>query len=292
MSHNLSKTFTGAGVALITPFTANLEVDYDALRKLVNFQIENGTKYLVILGTTGETATLSAQEKQSVIDTVKETANNRVPLVLGIGGNDTQAIVNTTKNQNLEGISALLSVSPYYNKPNQRGIIEHYTRQADSSSVPLILYNVPGRTGSNVGAETTLKLAEHSNILGVKEASGNFLQCMEIIKHAPDNFAVISGDDAFTLPFIAMGMVGVISVIINAYPAKFNSMIDAALANDMVKARKLHYELLDAMNLIFADGSPGGIKEITQALQIGTNAVRLPLYNVNEQVKKLLLATM
>jgi 4-hydroxy-tetrahydrodipicolinate synthase len=210
-------------------------------------------------------------------------------LVLGLGGNDTMALSESFKKQNFEGISAVLSVSPYYNKPNQNGIYNHYQQIADLSPLPLILYNVPGRTGSNISTETTLKLAEHPNILGTKEASGNFSQCMEIIQHKPANFSVISGDDAFTLPFIAMGMDGVISVIANAFPKKFSEMVKLSLAGNTQAALPLHYELLDAMNLIFADGSPGGIKVILEALNICGVDVRMPLSDVSVSVREKLL---
>ena len=292
MAHKASQTLRGTGVALVTPFNKDYSVDFDALKKLVNFQIDNGINYLVILGTTGEVPTVTKAEKDAIIDCIKETNNNRLPLVLGIGGNDTMGLVDTLKNQNFDGLSAVLSVSPYYNKPNQNGIIAHYQMLADASPLPIILYNVPGRTGSNVSAEATLKLAEHPNILGTKEASGNFLQCMEIIKHRPADFAVISGDDAFTLPLIAIGMDGVISVMGQAYPKKFTSMINHALNGEIEAARKLHYELLDAMNLIFADGSPGGIKVLLEAQSICQNIVRMPLHNVNDAVKQQLLKTL
>lgn len=292
MAHNISQQFKGTGVALVSPFNADSSIDFDGLKKLVNFQIDNGTDYLVILGTTGETATLSPAEKQLIINCIKEANNSRLPLILGVGGNDTLNLVNTLKTQSFEGISAVLSVSPYYNKPNQNGIIAHYEMLADASPLPIIIYNVPGRTGSNISVETTLKLAEHSNIFGTKEASGNFSQCMEILKHRPANFSVISGDDAFTLPFIAMGMDGVISVMANGYPKKFSNMIGAALHGDFELAKKLHYELLDAMNMIFADGSPSGIKVLLEAQGVCKNIVRLPLFSVNENVKQQLLNTL
>ncbi len=292
MAHSISQQFKGTGVALVTPFNADFSIDFDGLKKLVNHQIENGTNYLVILGTTGETATVSATEKQQIIDCIKETNNGRLPLVLGIGGNDTLSLCQALKTQNFEGISAVLSVSPYYNKPNQNGIIAHYQQLADNSPLPIMIYNVPGRTGSNISVDTTLKLAEHNNIFGTKEASGNFSQCMEIIKHKPNNFAVISGDDAYTLPFIAMGMDGVISVMANAYPKKFSTMINVCLAGNFELAKPLHYELLDAMNLIFADGSPSGVKVLLEAQNICKNIVRLPLFKVNEEVKMQLLATL
>ncbi len=292
MSHHLSQTLRGTGVALVTPFNANQEVDFEALKKLVNFQIDNGTNYLVILGTTGESPTISKKEKQEIINCIKTVNNGRLPLVLGIGGNHTVEVADQVKQQDLEGISAILSVSPFYNKPNQDGIVKHYQHIADASPLPVILYNVPGRTGSNIGVEATLKLAEHANILGTKEASGNFTQCMEIIKHKPANFSVISGDDAFTLPLIAIGMDGVISVIANAFPKEFSSLVDNALNGKMEEARKLHYQLLDSMNLIFADGSPGGIKVLLEAQGICGIDVRLPLSAVSAQVRTQLLKAM
>lgn len=276
---------------MVTPFR-NQEVDHESLKKLVNYQIENGTNYLVILGTTGESPTISKQEKQEIIDTIKTTNNNRVPLVLGIGGNHTLEIAANIRQQDFEGISAILSVSPYYNKPNQQGIFEHYTHLADRSPLPIILYNVPGRTGSNISTETTLKLAEHPNVMGTKEASGNFTQCMDIILNRPENFSVISGDDAITLPLIATGMDGVISVIANAFPKKFSKMVSLALQSDFEEARKLHYQLLDAMNLIFADGSPGGIKVLLEALGISGPEVRMPLHAVSPGVREQLLKAM
>jgi 4-hydroxy-tetrahydrodipicolinate synthase len=292
MSHQTSQTLKGTGVALVTPFKPNHEIDFDALKRLVNFQVDNGTDYLVILGTTGESPTISKKEKQQIIDSIKETNNGRLPLVLGIGGNDTLEVAEMIKQQNFDGISAVLSVSPYYNKPNQDGIVNHYRHIADTSPLPIILYNVPGRTGSNIGVDATLKLAEHQNILGTKEASGNFTQCMEIIKHRPQNFSVISGDDAFTLPLIAIGMDGVISVIVNAFPKEFSQMVNHSLNGNMNEAKKLHYQLLDAMNLIFADGSPGGIKVILEALGICGIDVRMPLAAVSAQVRTQLLASM
>ncbi|HEY1047844.1 MAG TPA: 4-hydroxy-tetrahydrodipicolinate synthase [Bacteroidia bacterium] len=292
MANSISQTFKGTGVALVTPFKNDNSVDTDALKKLVRFQIDNGTNYLVILGTTGESPTVSKTEKQLILDTVRTENNGQLPLVLGIGGNHTLEVAENIKNQDLEGISAILSVSPYYNKPNQEGIVKHYTLLADQSKLPIILYNVPGRTGSNIGLEATLKLAEHNNILGTKEASGNLTQCMDIIKHRPDNFAVISGDDALTLPLISIGMDGVISVIANAYPKPFSELVRLALNGEYSKALPLHYQLLDAMNLIFADGSPGGIKVILEALGICGTTVRLPLNDVSAKVRQQILDSM
>lgn len=292
MSHIASQKLKGTGVALVTPFKKDYSIDFDALKKLVNHQIDNGTDYLVILGTTGESPTISKQEKQSILETIRTENNGRLPLVLGIGGNHTLEIADNIKHQDLEGISAILSVSPYYNKPNQKGIIQHYNHIADASPLPIILYNVPGRTGSNVSTETTLKLAEHTNILGTKEASGNFTQCMDILKNRPANFSVISGDDALTLPLLSLGMDGVISVIANAYPKSFSDMVRFGLNGDVKAALPLHNQLLDAMNLIFVDGSPGGIKVILEAMGICGTTVRMPLHDVSEGVKAQLLACM
>ena len=258
------KSLIGAGTALITPFDQNGAVDFAALEKLVEFQITNGTHYLVILGTTGETPTLSKSEKKQIIETIIQTNNGRVPLVLGYGGNDTATLVQGLKEEIPQGIHALLSVSPYYNKPNQEGIYRHYMALADASPLPIIIYNVPGRTGSNISAQTTLRLAEHSNIIATKEASGNMEQIMHILAHKPADFMVISGDDALTFPMLALGAQGVISVINNAYPAVFSGMVQHALDKQWEEARILHERLLDVSIAIFADGSPGGIKVILE----------------------------
>lgn len=281
--------FRGTGVAIVTPFKANNEVDFEGLENVTNHIINGKCEYIVILGTTGETATLNKQEKQQVVDTIKRVNNGRVPLVMGIGGNNTAEILETIAHFDFTGFDAVLSVSPYYNKPNQQGLIHHYTAIADACPVPVILYNVPGRTGSNMTAATTLTLAKHPNIIGMKEASGNMEQCMAIIKNKPDDFLVISGDDALTLPLIGAGMDGVISVIANAYPADWSEMVRLALAGDFVAARKLHYKLLDLSITIFADGSPGGIKELLNYMNICGTHVRLPLYPVNDEVKNKLL---
>jgi 4-hydroxy-tetrahydrodipicolinate synthase len=281
--------FRGTGVAIVTPFKANNEVDFEGLENVTNHIINGKCEYIVILGTTGETATLNKQEKQQVVDTIKRINNGRVPLVMGIGGNNTAEILETIAHFDFTGFDAVLSVSPYYNKPNQQGLIYHYTAIADACPRPVILYNVPGRTGSNMTAATTLTLAKHPNIIGMKEASGNMEQCMAIIKNKPDDFLVISGDDAITLPLIGAGMDGVISVIANAYPADWSEMVRLALAGDFVAARKLHYKLLDLSITIFADGSPGGVKELLNYMNICGTHVRLPLYPVNDEVKNKLL---
>lgn len=281
--------FRGTGVAIVTPFKANNEVDFEGLENVTNHIINGKCEYIVILGTTGETATLNKQEKQQVVDTIKRVNNGRVPLVMGIGGNNTAEILETIAAYDFTGFDAVLSVSPYYNKPNQQGLIHHYTAIADACPRPVILYNVPGRTGSNMTAATTLTLAKHPNIIGMKEASGNMEQCMAIIKNKPDDFLVISGDDAITLPLIGAGMDGVISVIANAYPADWSEMVRLALAGDYVAARKLHYKLLDLSIAIFADGSPGGVKELLNYMNVCGTHVRLPLYPVNDEVKAKLL---
>lgn len=279
----------GTGVAMVTPFHKDGSIDYPALKKLTRHLIDNRIEYLVVMGTTGETATLSYQEKRQVFDTVLEENAGKIPVVAGIGGNHTLEITDTLKSFNFDGISAVLSVSPYYNKPNQTGIRTHYTAVADASPLPVILYNVPGRTGSNMTAETTLNLAEHKNIIAMKEASGNFEQCMEILRNRPADFFVLSGDDALTLAFLSLGMDGVISVMANAYPRNFSEMVRMGLGGNFKAGRELHYALLPMMLEIFADGSPGGIKELLKHLGICETGVRLPLANVSETVKGRLL---
>ncbi|MBL7811754.1 MAG: 4-hydroxy-tetrahydrodipicolinate synthase [Bacteroidetes bacterium] len=279
-------TFFGTGTALVTPFRADHSVDFDALTRIVEHQIANGTNYFVILGTTGEVATLTADEKKAVTDHIIRVTAGRIPLVLGVGGNNTQALVQQLETMDFAGLSAVLSVSPYYNKPNQEGIYQHYIRLAEASELPVILYNVPGRTGSNMTVETTLRLAEHENIIGIKEASGNMEQVMRIIAKKPADFIVISGDDALTFPMLACGAVGVISVINHAYPRQFSGMVKAALENRWDDARKLHYECLEGSLAIFADGSPGGIKVMLNEMGLCENVVRQPLWPVSEAVEK------
>ena len=279
--------FKGTGVALVTPFRKEGEVDFNALQKLVEFQIENGVNYLVVQGTTGESVTLTDEEKVSVLEYIIDITKNRVPIVLGVGGNNTSNVVQQIKKFNSYRIDAYLSVSPYYNKPSQAGIIAHYGQIAQASDKPIILYNVPGRTGSNMTAETTLTLANtYANIVAVKEASGNLEQIMEVIKGKPSDFLVISGDDALTLPHIACGGDGVISVVANAFPKRFSSMVDYALKGDLEKAKPLHYELFPIIQQLFADGNPGGIKYVLKLISIGEDHVRLPLVNINDEVAK------
>ena len=278
--------FTGTGVAIVTPFTKSGEVDYPALTKLVEHLIKGRVEYIVVLGTTGETATLSKEEKQQVISHIVKVTHKRIPLVLGVGGNNTAELVEQLKKDDLSDFSAILSVSPYYNKPSQEGIYQHYKALSKASPLPIILYNVPGRTASNIAWDTTIRLAkEFKNIIAIKEASGNMDQCMKIIKHRPDNFLIISGDDTLTLPLIASGADGVISVVANAYPKDFSDMVRSALVHDFKTAQKLHYKLLDITEQLFADGNPGGVKVVLDLKKITKTYVRLPLVEPNEHVK-------
>ena len=281
-----SVNFSGTGVAIVTPFTTKGEVDFPALTKLVEHLIKGKVEYLVVLGTTGETSTLSKEEKKQVINHVIKINKKRLPLVIGIGGNNTAEIVESLKKDDLSGFSAVLSVSPYYNKPSQEGIYQHYKALSKASPLPIILYNVPGRTASNIAWDTTIRLAkDFKNIIAIKEASGNMEQCMKIIKYRPSNFLVISGDDTLTLPLVACGADGVISVIANAYPKDFSDMVRSALSFDFKSAQKLHYKVMDITEQIFADGNPGGIKFILDKKNITKSTVRLPLVEPNDTVK-------
>ena len=275
--------FKGTGVAIVTPFRKDDSIDFKALTKLVNYQIENQIDYIVVLGTTGESVTLTNDEKHAVVNTVIDAVDKRVPLIVGIGGNNTQDIIHKIKSFDFNGIDGILSVSPYYNKPTQAGIYEHYKAIASSSPLPVIIYNVPGRTGSNVSVETTLKLAnDFKNIVATKEASGSMQQIMEILKNKPKDFQVISGDDALAFPFACMGCNGVISVAANAFPKQMSEMIDLALDKKYDKARDIHYSLLDMINLLFIDGSPSGVKAVLEMKKLATNHVRLPLVNITQ----------
>ncbi len=282
--------FKGTGVAIVTPFNKDNSIDYKSLGKLVDFIIKGGVEYIVVLGTTGESVTLSKEEKQSIITHVIENVNKRVPIVLGLGGNNTQEIVNSLKKTaDFNHIDAILSVSPYYNKPNQRGVYQHYKAISEVSPLPIILYNVPGRTASNLTAETTLKLAnDFKNIIAIKEASGNLEQCMKIIKNKPKDFSVISGDDMLTLPMIAAGADGVISVVANAFPKDFSEMTRQILAGNLKEAQKLHYKLTDIIEQLFADGNPAGIKAVLEMMKICQANVRLPLVKVNKATQNAL----
>ncbi|MBI34788.1 MAG: 4-hydroxy-tetrahydrodipicolinate synthase [Flavobacteriales bacterium] len=282
----------GTGVALVTPFTSNGEVDFSALEKLVNHVIDGGVNYLVVLGTTGESATLTKSEKISVLNKVKEVAGDRVPIVLGHGGNNTKILIESLKEYDLEGISAVLSVTPSYNKPSQSGLYEHYKAFIESCPLPVILYNVPGRTGVNMLPGTTLKLAEAfpEKVYAIKEASGDLAQMMEIINNAPDGFDVISGDDGITLPLIASGGKGLISVIANAFPHEMSSVVNFSLEDDYTEARKAHYELLNLIGLTFANGNPGGVKAMLNKIGLIENVLRLPLVPVVKETEEKILA--
>lgn len=268
----------GVGVALITPFKEDESVDYDALMRLVDYQIQNNTDYLVILGTTAETPTLTEDEKKSIVELVVNRVNGKIPIILGAGGNNTRAIVDYLRNGNFDGIDAILSVVPYYNKPSQEGIYQHYKAVAEASKLPIILYNVPGRTGVNMSAETTLRIAkEFKNVVAIKEASGDMTQMDDIIKRKPDNFDVISGDDGITFPLITLGAIGVISVIANAFPKEFSRMTRLALDGDYESALTIHHSFSELFSLLFVDGNPAGVKSMLNMMGYIENKLRLPL---------------
>ena len=275
MVHN---KFKGLGIALITPFTSDGEVDYKALKRLVEYQLGNGADFLCILATTGETPCLTADEKQKIKDLVRNVVNGRVPILIGCGGNNTAAIVEELKTGDFPGFDGVLSVCPYYNKPSQEGLFQHFRAIANATELPVVLYNVPGRTGINLKAETTLRLAhECRNIVGIKEASGNLEQVDEIIKGKPAHFDVISGDDALTFPMIACGAVGVISVIGNALPREFSKMIRLEFKGEYEGARKIHHKFTELYSLLFVDGNPAGVKCLLHEMGMIENVLRLPL---------------
>jgi len=281
------KTFRGTGVAMVTPFDSTGNVDVAALQRLTEHLVTGGVEYLVVLGTTGESATLDKHEKRLVVETVLAANSGRLPVVLGVGGSDTRAVCNELGQWDMAGISAILSVSPAYNKPTQNGIIAHYKAVAEASSLPVILYNVPGRTASNMTAATTLRLAiECGNIIGVKEASGSVEQCIDILKRRPSDFLVISGDDNLTLALTACGADGVISVVGNAFPKAFSDMVRAALASDLLTARSLQYRLFDIINMLFAEGNPAGVKCALHEIGVCGEHVRLPLVPVSDELRK------
>ena len=269
---------TGMGVALVTPFKNDKSIDYNALARLLEYQIKNGVDYLVVLGTTAETATLTSGEKAELREFIAERVAGRVPLVIGVGGNNTMALVEELHTIDLTPFSAVLSVVPYYNKPSQEGIYQHYKAISEASPIPVILYNVPGRTGVNMTAETTLRLArEFSNIIGIKEASGNINQMDDIIKNKPSDFMVISGDDGITFPLLTLGAVGVISVIGNAFPREFSRMVRLALEGDYRRALTIHHRFTELFSLLFVDGNPAGAKCLLHAMGFIENELRLPL---------------
>jgi 4-hydroxy-tetrahydrodipicolinate synthase len=285
--------FQGTGVAMVTPFKRDGSIDFNSLRGVINFLIEGDVEYLVVLGTTGESATIHGPEKQELFSYVAEVTDKRVPLVAGIGGNDTQEVLDGFKHFDLKGYDAILSVSPYYNKPSQEGLFRHYEALSNETPLPIIMYNVPSRTGMNVSAETTIRIAEEcKNIIATKEASGNFDQLHQIIKYVPAEFGVISGDDAITLPIIACGGMGVISVVANAYPKLFSDMVRFCLNGDFESARPLHYQLSDIITSLFTEGSPGGVKAYMSEMGICENTFRLPVVPVSarhhEKIKTLM----
>lgn len=279
--------FSGLGVAMVTPFLADGKIDFKGLEKLTNHLINGGVNYLVVQGTTGENVTLNSEEKEEIVRFVIEVNKGRVPVVLGVGGNNTSDISNKLEKLNSTGISGILSVSPYYNKPTQEGIYQHFKAVLGSTSLPVILYNVPGRTGSNMSVNTSIRIAnDFKNAVAIKEASGNVEQIMAVIKNAPEGFSVISGDDAITLPLIAAGASGVISVIGNAFPSEFSKLVALALKGDFAAARQIHFRLFDIYPALFEEGNPGGVKEILQYLNICSNSMRLPLVPVSDAHSK------
>jgi len=281
------QSLIGTGVALVTPFKNDFSIDIPALKAIVNFQIDNGIDYLVVLGTTAETATLSKVEKELVIKTIVDANDKRLPLVLGVGSNNTQEVIEELNTRNLSDFVAILSVSPYYNKPTQEGIYQHFKAIAEVSTIPVILYNVPGRTSSNVLPSTILRLAnDFKNIVAVKEAAGDIVQAMKLIQNAPKDFLVISGDDMITLPMVLAGGSGVISVIAEGFPKQFSEMVHLGLNKRVEEAYKLHYLLADSIDMIFEQGNPAGIKEVFKSLGLAENTVRLPLVNVDEDLAK------
>lgn len=274
---NFRETLAGTGVAVVTPFKADLTVDYKALGKLLNFLLDNGVQYIVTMGTTGETPVLSKEEKKSIIEFTYSHIAGRVPVVVGVGGNSTQDVISDLQYFPLEQATAVLSASPYYNKPSQEGLYQHYKALAEASAKPIILYNVPGRTGKNMTAETTLRLAGVPNIVGIKEASGDLVQCMQILKDRPEKFLVVSGDDVLALPQMACGMDGVISVAANCFPKQFSAMVAACRSNDYALAKKINDGLLKGYDLLFAENNPAGAKAFLNELGIIENVLRLPV---------------
>lgn len=279
------QNFIGTGVAIVTPFRNDGSVDFNSFRSQINHLIDGKVEYILVLGTTGESVTLTKEEKNAVINFAIDTIDKRVPLVVGIGGNNTQAVIDSIKETDFTSIDAVLSVAPYYNKPTQEGLYEHYRNIASVCPIPIILYNVPSRTSSNLTAETTVKLAKNvKNIIAIKEASGNFGQIMGIIENKPDDFIIISGDDALTMPMISAGAKGVISVVANAYPNEYSDMVRFALDNKFEEARKLHYKLLSFIDLLFEENNPGGIKAALDVMGLVPNNLRLPLTPVSKDL--------
>lgn len=275
--------FSGTGVALVTPFRKQDSIDFSHLDEMISYVIDNGVDYIVALGTTSEAATMTEAERLALKDYIVESVDGRVPIMLGMGGNNTLAVSDAIAKTNMDGISGILSVTPFYNKPQQRGLLQHYKIISEVSPVPLVAYNVPGRTGVNMTAETTLQIAEECpNVVAVKEASGNIAQVMEILRNKPDNFQVISGDDALTFPMMTLGATGVISVMANALPKEMSAMVAACLKGDYKKARPLHYKMLPLMHAIFEEGNPGGIKALLEVQGHLQNHLRMPLTKVTK----------
>ena len=280
------KELIGTGVALVTPFRDDLTVDHEALRKIVNFNIDNGIDYLVISGTTGESVTITKQEKSDIISTINAENNGRVPLVLGIGGNNTFQVIEEIRSTDLNGISAILSVSPYYSKPTQEGLYQHFKTISEACPIPIILYNVPGRTSKNMEPTTTLRLArDFKNIVAVKEAGNNVSQYLELLKNKPEDFLIISGDDDLALGVVLAGGSGVISVIGQAFPKEFSSMINLGLQGKTKESYALHYRLMEIIGLIFSENNPAGIKSVFEALGLCKDTVRLPLVPATQELK-------
>jgi 4-hydroxy-tetrahydrodipicolinate synthase len=281
---SLREQFRGTGIAIVTPFLEDGTIDWEAYKKLIHFWIENKVEYLVVLGTTGESATIHGEEKQAVFSFVKNEVAGRLPLVAGIGGNDTAEVIEGFKKFNLEGYSAILSVSPYYNKPNQEGLFQHYKALDAATPLPIIMYNVPGRTGMNVSADTTIRIArECKNIFATKEASGNFEQVNQIIKYKPAEFMVISGDDPITLPMIAAGAEGLISVVANAYPKEYAEMVRLCMDGKFAEAQQLHYKYTDIIASMFTEGSPSGVKAYLSEMGLCKNTFRMPVWPVSDK---------
>ena len=281
------QSLIGTGVALVTPFKKDFSVDTEALAKITNFVIEGGVEYLVILGTTAESATLNADEKELVIETIVTANNGRVPMVLGVGGNNTAKVVEELKTRDLSRFATILSVSPYYNKPTQEGIYQHFKAVSEASPISIIVYNVPGRTASNILPSTVIRLAnDFKNIIGIKEAAGDIVQAMKLIQNKPEGFLVISGDDMITLPMVLAGGAGVISVIGEGFPKEFSEMVRLGLNKKVNEAYKIHYKIADSIDMIFEQGNPAGIKEVFKHLGLSENTVRLPLVNVDENLSE------
>ena len=277
------KKFRGTGVAIVTPFKNDSSIDFAAYGRAINHVINGGVNYIIPMGTTGEASTLSKEEKKAIISYTVEIVDKRIPIVIGIGGNNTQEVINSIRHTDLNGVDGILSVAPYYNKPNQRGLFQHFKAIATSCPIPLIIYNIPSRTNCNIAAETCLQLAyECQNIAGVKESSGDLTQIMKIIKGKPENFSVISGDDLLTIPVIAAGGVGVISVLANAFPAQCSELVNHCLKNNFKSAREIQFRLLEMIELLFIEGNPSGIKAVLNIMNICQNNLRLPLVPVSK----------